>query len=142
MPGIEVTTPGAKPATPAPSQDVSRPSLLTALGRGFVHRCPRCGRGALFRAYLKPTPACGACGEPFDHIRADDAPPYFTIFVVGHVVVALILLVEMNYRPPMWLHMAIWPALTLALTLVLLPHIKGALVGLMWRLKLKGDEFQ
>ena len=129
MPGSEVIAP-------------RRPSLVSVIGRGFRRRCPSCGRGALFRAYLKPADACAACGEALGHIRADDAPPYFTIVVVGHIVVSLILAVELSIRPPMWLHMTIWPALTLALTLLLLPPIKGALVGVMWRLQLKGNEFQ
>ena len=142
MPGIEITTPAASRPLGMPPDQPPRTSFVAAMARGFRRRCPNCGRGALFRAYLKPADACPACGEALGHIRADDAPPYFTIIVVGHIVVSLILFVEMNYRPPMWVHMAIWPALTLALTLTLLPHIKGALVGLMWRLKLKGDEFQ
>ncbi len=142
MLGIEIIIPSARqPAAPPPGES-RRPSVVSVIARGLRRRCPNCGRGALFRAYLKPADACAACGEAFGHIRADDAPPYFTIIVVGHAVVSLILLVEMNYRPPLWISMTIWPALTLALTLLLLPPIKGALVGLMWRLQLKGDEFQ
>lgn len=142
MPGIEIIAPAASRPLGTPRDESPRPSIVAAMARGFRRRCPSCGRGALFRAYLKPADACPACGEALGHIRADDAPPYFTIIVVGHIVVSLILFVEMNYRPPMWVHMATLPALTLALTLGLLPHVKGTLVGLMWRLKLKGDEFQ
>ena len=142
MSGIEITTPGRpRPLAPLPDEP-RQPSFAAAIALGFRCRCPHCGRGALFRAYLKPADACGVCGEAFGQIRADDAPPYFTMIVVGHIVVSLILVVEMNIRPPLWVHMTIWPALTLTLTLGLLPLIKGALVGLMWRLKLKGDEFQ
>ncbi len=142
MPGIETLAPDPQRPLASPSGRSRRPSLAAVLLRGFRRRCPNCGRGALFRTYLKPTDACGACGEAFGHIRADDAPPYFTIVVVGHIVVSSILLVETHSQPPLWLSMTAWPALTLALTLLLLPLIKGALVGLMWRLKLKGDEFQ
>ena len=142
MPGIEILAADPQRPLASPSGQSRRPSLAVVLLRGFRRRCPNCGRGALFRAYLKPADACGACGEAFGHIRADDAPPYFTIVVVGHIVVSLILLVETHTQPPLWLSMTAWPALTLALTLLLLPLIKGALVGLMWRLKLKGDEFQ
>ncbi len=62
--------------------------LTRAMLRGALHRCPRCGKGGLFRAYLKVREQCLACGEDLSHQRADDAPPYVTIFVVGHLIVA------------------------------------------------------
>jgi len=110
-----------------------------AAGRGFMGRCPNCDKGKLFYAYLKVNDACPVCGEVFSHHRADDAPPYFTILIVGHVVGALMLLVEtMNDNLPIWIHMAIWPALTLALCLTLLPRVKGALIGYQWALGMHG----
>src|SRR6476659_720401 len=81
---------------------------------------------------------CPACGEALHHHRADDAPPYFTIVIVGHIVVGLVLAVEMAYRPPIWVHEAIWLPLTVLLALLLLPVIKGALVGLPWALLMHG----
>ena len=62
----------------------------------------------MFRRYLKVADNCPHCGEALHHQRADDAPPYFTIVIVGHVVVSLVLAVEMAYRPPLWLHAALW----------------------------------
>ncbi|OHC80667.1 MAG: hypothetical protein A3G73_01430 [Rhodospirillales bacterium RIFCSPLOWO2_12_FULL_67_15] len=141
MPGVEIVTPGERPRHPEPGEP-SRPSFAAALVRGLRRRCPNCGRGRLFRAYLKPVDACESCREALGHIRADDAPPYFTIVVVGHAVVGLALFAEMQFRPPMWAYMTVLPALTLAMTLGLLPVVKGALIGLMWRLRLSGDEFQ
>jgi uncharacterized protein (DUF983 family) len=142
MPGVEIIVPDRRRPQSPESGEPSSPSFARAMARGFRLRCPRCGRGSLFRAYLKPVEVCAACRETLGHIRADDAPPYFTIVIVGHVVVGLALLAEMRLHPPMWAHMTAWPALALALTLLLLPVVKGALVGLMWRLKLRGDEFQ
>ena len=66
----------------------------------------------MFRRYLKVADECPSCGEELHHHRADDAPPYFTIIIVGHVVVSLLLAVEMAYRPPLWLHAALWLPLT------------------------------
>src|SRR5690606_19830749 len=80
-----------------------------SLRRGFLQRCPSCGTGKLFGAYLKPVHDCPSCGEAMHHQRADDAPPYFTMLIVGHLVVPVLLWVEMNYAPPLWVHMAIWP---------------------------------
>jgi uncharacterized protein (DUF983 family) len=72
------------------------------------------------------------------HHSADDAPPYFTVMIVGHIVVPLLFLVERSWHPPLWLHFATWLPLTLVLTLWLLPRVKGAIVGLQWALQLHG----
>ena len=110
------------------------PSLL----RGAMLKCPACGVGSIFTSYLKVSDQCSHCGESLHHHRADDAPAYFTIVIVGHVIVSLVLSVEMAYRPPIWLHMAIWLPLTLILALALLAPIKGALVSLQWSLLMHG----
>ncbi len=110
-----------------------------AARRGFAGRCPNCDKGRLFGAYLKVNDSCPNCGEEFFHHRADDAPPYFTILIVGHLVGAMMLAVEtINDTLPIWIHMAIWPALTVALCLTLLPRIKGALIGYQWALGMHG----
>jgi len=78
------------------------------------------------------------CGEALHYHRADDAPPYFTIVIVGHVIVSLVLSLEMAYRPALWIHAALWLPLTVILTLLALPPIKGALVALQWALLMHG----
>ncbi len=105
-------------------------------------RCPACGKTHLFRGYLTVTPTCANCGAPLGLARADDAPPYFTIFVVGHIIVGGMLVLEKTESPPLWVHAAIWLPLTLALALLLLRPIKGATVGLMLKLGMfkSGDE--
>jgi uncharacterized protein (DUF983 family) len=108
--------------------------MPVALGRGFRGLCPACGETHLFQGYLRVTPACASCGAPLGLARADDAPPYFTIFAVGHLLVPLMFLVERAWQPPLWLQTAIWLPLVLALTLLLLRPIKGATVGLMLKL--------
>ncbi|MGH6770620.1 MAG: DUF983 domain-containing protein [Xanthobacteraceae bacterium] len=109
-----------------------------ALLRGGRGQCPSCGRGRLFRAYLKVADHCPACGEALHHHRADDAPAYFVILIVGHVVVPIILAVEMAYSPPYWLLAALWLPLMLLLSLLLLPPIKGAIVAWQWALRMHG----
>ena len=109
-----------------------------AMWRGFVLRCPSCGEGRLFGSFLKVRDRCPACGEALYHQRADDAPAYFTIVVVGHVIVGGVLAVERAFHPENWVHAAIWLPLTLAMSLWLLPRVKGALVGLQWALRMHG----
>ena len=115
-----------------------RRNLWQALGRGFRMKCPNCGIGALFTSYLKVVPDCPYCGEELHHHRADDAPPYFTILVVGHVIVPMVLAVEMAYRPDLWIHAALWFPMTLIVTMTALPLIKGALVAYQWGLYMHG----
>ena len=110
------------------------PSLL----RGFALRCPSCGKGRMFHRYLKVSDQCPSCGEELHHHRADDAPPYFTIVIVGHVIVGGVLALERAVSPPTWVHAAIWLPLTLVCSLLLLPRIKGAIVGLQWALRMHG----
>src|SRR5262245_35467934 len=88
--------------------------------RGFRGRCPRCGRGRLFRAFLKVSDRCSECGEELHHQRADDFPAYCVIFIVGHAVVPLVLAVETAFAPAYWVHVALWLPITLGLALGLL----------------------
>lgn len=132
---IETTMTG--PASPiAPS--LPERSVKSAMLRGAAGRCPACGQGALNRAYLKVADHCGSCSEALHHQRADDAPAYFTMLVVGHVVVGGLLAVERAWAPPTWVQLSIWLPLTLVLSLALLPMIKGALIGLQWALRMHG----
>lgn len=109
-----------------------------ALARGLGCRCPHCGEGRLFAGFLSVAPACEACGEDLSHQRADDAPPYFVIFITGHIVVPLSLSVEFNFAPPYWLHLVIWLPLTLILAIGLLRPVKGAVVAAQWALRMHG----
>ncbi len=116
------------------------PGLGLILRRSFVGRCPNCGVGKLFASYLKPVGHCSASGEPYGHIRSDDAAPWLTILVVGHISVSIILETEIHADWPMWVSMTVWPLLVCALTLVLLPRLKGMLIGILWFTGAPGSE--
>ena len=112
--------------------------VWTAIKRGFRSRCPRCGEGKLFRAFLKVDDHCSVCGLDFTPHRADDLPAYLVIVIVGHIVVPTALLIETDYSPPVWLQLAIYLPLTLVLSLALLQPVKGAVVGMQWALRMHG----
>ena len=76
------------------SAPAEKRSVWTALKRGFRGRCPRCGEGKLFRAFLKVDDHCSVCGLDFTPHRADDLPAYLVIVIVGHIVVPTILWIE------------------------------------------------
>ena len=100
-------------------------SFMPTLMRGLVCRCPNCGEGKMFRAYLKVADHCTVCGEALSHHRADDAPAYVVIVLLGHILVSLVVAVETHFEWPYVVHAIVWPPLTLALSLVLLPPVKG-----------------
>ena len=112
--------------------------LQRALLRGAMGRCPACGIGRLFSSYLKVAEECPHCGEELHHQRADDAPAYFTMVIVGHIVVAGVLSMEQAYAPETWVQLAVWMPMTLVMSLVLLPVAKGTLVALQWALRMHG----
>ena len=112
--------------------------LWSAMKRGFRGRCPRCGEGKLFRAFLKVDDHCSVCGLDFTPHRADDLPAYLVIVIVGHIVVPLALWIETDYSPAVWLQLAIYLPLTIVLSLALLQPVKGAVVGTQWALRMHG----
>ena len=99
--------------------------------RGARHRCPQCGEGRLYRSYLKPVAYCANCGAALGQIRADDFPPWLTIILTGHLLLPFALL-SRDIEVSMAAQLAFWLPATLAMTLVLLPRCKGAIIGLMW----------
>jgi uncharacterized protein (DUF983 family) len=116
--------------------------VWTALKRGFRGRCPRCGEGKLFRAFLKVDNNCPACGLDFTPHRADDLPAYLVIVIVGHIVVPTALIIETDYSPPVGLQLAIYLPVTLVASLALLQPVKGAVVGMQWALRMHGFDEQ
>ncbi len=117
---------------------VEKRDVWTAMKHGLRGRCPRCGEGKLFRAFLKVADNCDRCGQDFSGHRADDLPAYLVIVIVGHIIVPLVLSVETNYAPPVALQLAIYLPVTLIASLALLQPVKGAVVGLQWAFRMHG----
>ena len=117
--------------------NMARPVFRSML-KGLTCRCPKCGHGRLFSGFLRIADSCPRCSLDLRHHRADDAPPYFTMLIVGHLIVGLVLFAEMSYSPPVWVHMALWLPLTLIMSLALMRPIKGAVVAVQWALQMHG----
>ncbi len=125
---------------PSPDVVTAQPGRwVDAMWRGVRSRCPRCGQRGLLDGFLTVRSHCSHCELPFDEYRADDAPPYFTIFIVGHIVVPCVLISERWMAPALWIQAAIWVPFTLLLTLLLLPRVKGAVIGWQWAAGIKGS---
>lgn len=132
-----VNTPAKVVWTPDSAATAKR-NVWTALKRGLRGRCPRCGQGKLFCAFLKVANHCEVCGLDYTPHRADDLPAYLVIVIVGHLLVPTILWIETDYSPPVPLQLAIYLPLTLVLSLALLQPVKGAVVGMQWALRMHG----
>ena len=110
-------------------------STWMGLMRGLSGQCPNCGRGRLFRGYLKVRSDCSACGHANGAYRADDGPAYFTILIVGHLVIAPVLAFSFIRTAGPWVLVAtILPTLAVV-TLILLRLTKGGLIGVLWATK-------
>ena len=119
--------------------DTEHRSPGRAVLNGIKLRCPHCGEGHLFSSYLKVADACDVCGEELSHHRADDFPPYLSIVIVGHVIIGLMLHLEMAYENiAPWVYVATMVPAAIVLPLLMLPSIKGAVVGLQWANKMYG----
>jgi uncharacterized protein (DUF983 family) len=121
---------------------LSTPQQYRSVGRavwnGMKLRCPHCGKGHLFRSYLKVADRCEVCGEELFHHRADDLPPYLAIVIVGHLIVGVMLELQFHYEIAPWVYMVTAVPAALILPLLMLPSIKGAVVGLQWANRMHG----
>ena len=92
----------------------------------------------MLEGYLSVRRSCASCGEPLHHHRADDMPAWAVVLIVGMVLIGTLVAVERVFAPPVWVYWAVWPALTLMLTLWLLPRVKGTIVAFQWANRMHG----
>ena len=116
------------------TDDPSATLTQTAL-RGLACKCPRCGEGKLYAGFLTLAPRCRACGLDYAFIDSGDGPAIFIIMIAGAIVVAAALIVEVKYRPPFWLHAALWLPLIVVTTLLPLRSMKSLLIALQYHHK-------
>lgn len=120
------------------TDDADDRDLRTAMLRGWRLRCPCCGNGPLLRSYLKVRDTCTVCGEELHHHRADDGPAYLTILIVGHLMAPAILWAFTTFRPDPLILTTIFSIGTVALSLYLLPRMKGIIVAIQWAKRMHG----
>ncbi len=120
------------------SEMVDDRDTKTALWRGWQRHCPCCGEGAMMEGYLKVADTCSECGTELYHHRADDGPAWATILITGHILAPLMLLVFEVFRPEAWVMALGLSVFFVALSLYLLPRLKGAFVGLQWAKRMHG----
>ncbi len=109
-----------------------------ALIRGFRCKCPNCGEGALLHSYLKVNDTCSECGQELFHHRADDGPAYLTILLVGHLLAPALHVSYVQWRPDPWTMAIAFSIGCVALSLFLLPRLKGVVVAYQWARRMHG----
>jgi len=107
-------------------------TLSGAMRAGLSCACPRCGKGKLFQGFLTVRPRCAACGLDFGFADSGDGPAVFIMFFAGFIVVGAALITEVVYRPPFWVHAALWLPLILLVTLGPLRPMKGLMIALQF----------
>ena len=116
-------------------------TLSGSILAGLLCACPRCGKGKLFRGFLTLRPRCEVCGLDYGFADAGDGPAVFIILFAGFIVVAAALITEVVYRPPFWVHAALWLPLILIVTLGPLRSMKGLLIALQYHHKAAESRF-
>jgi len=124
-------------SVPLGSGDTRAAIAATHCGAARAGAARAAAKAACCTTTLKMVDRCAVCGEPYGHYRTDDAAPWLTILVVGHLTVPLILISEMNFQPPIALALAIYLPLIVGLTLFLLPRCKGVMAAMLWAMKRK-----
>jgi uncharacterized protein (DUF983 family) len=114
--------------------------LMPSMARGLKGQCPHCGEGRIFYRYLKVSPDCPVCAHDLDQYPSDDGPAYFTILLVGHAVILPLLLFPFIWRSPPAVIVPVVLIPLAALTLVVLPRVKGAVIGLLYALKVRRQD--
>ena len=122
------------PTELAPTERPTGPAVM----RGLKRRCPNCGEGHMFAGYLKVADTCPECGEELYHHRADDGPAYLTILLVGHILGFVIHIMWVNWRPEPLTMATVLSIGAVALSLFLLPRMKGMVVGIQWARRMHG----
>ncbi len=116
-----------------PGQPYELPAILAqCLWRGTLCRCPRCGKGRLFRRWLKPVEACEACALDISGQRADDLPAYIGIFVTGHLLAPVIIALVTGFALSAWTLLAIVIPVAIVMLIGLLQPSKGAVIAVQW----------
>lgn len=114
--------------------------LTQSVVRGLKHRCPECGEGQLYGRYLKVKPVCEACGLKLALYPADDGPAYLTILLIGHLVIAPLLLFPIVWESSAWISIPVLLIGLAVIALAALPRIKGGWIGLMYALGVTSKE--
>ncbi|MBA2934698.1 DUF983 domain-containing protein [Sphingomonas sp. CGMCC 1.13654] len=105
----------------------------TIVAAGLQGLCPRCGAKTLFDGMIRFAPRCRVCGLDYDSFNVGDGPAAFLTLIIGTIVCIAAISLELAASPPWWLHVIIWPPVTVALVIASLRVAKGMLIASEYR---------
>ena len=114
---------------------VNRPATVSALTAGLKCRCPRCGKGPLFKQILNMRDACSSCGLDYKFVDTGDGPAVFAIFILGFLCMGGALIAEFKFGVPWWAHVLLLGFFTPLLAVFLLRFLKATLIALQYKNK-------
>lgn len=106
---------------------------VSPLAAGLACRCPRCGKGKLYSGLLTVAPRCTACGLDLAAEDAGDGATAFVVLILGAIVVGLAILVEIEFAPPLWVHLVLWTPVIILGSIALLRVVKAWLIAMQYR---------
>lgn len=111
----------------APVQPVDKTAWI--LRTGWKGLCPRCGKGHMFKSWLKLADHCEVCGLDYRFAAPDDGPAFFSLCIVAFPLIFFVVWLEVAFSPPFWVHLVTSIPLLILGTILPLRPIKGWLVA-------------
>ena len=110
-----------------------RPSLIYILQNLC---CPQCGKQSVFKTFLKIKDKCD-CGLSLSNQDLGDGPSFFAMFFLNIFILLLVIIVEINFSPPLWLHLVLWVPLIIILSVLLIRYLKVLFLFLNFKYRSK-----
>ena len=109
--------------------------IFEDLQTGLNCVCPKCKTGKIFPSTfsIETYETCPECGFNLSENDSADGPAVFMIFLLSFSVIPLALVIEYFYEWDLWLHLVIWGAVILGLTLGLMRPLKAYVIALQFR---------
>lgn len=92
--------------------------------------CPYCGKGSLYKRFLKLQPSCSSCKSSYDTFDSADGPAFFVNALLCIVAGTISTVLEMTGGAPYWVHGVIWFVIIFGMTAILLRPAKSLIIGL------------
>ncbi|NDE90102.1 MAG: DUF983 domain-containing protein [Alphaproteobacteria bacterium] len=106
---------------------------LNATIKAFHCRCPKCGKGRLFKGFITLVDHCASCGLAIAKNDNGDGPAVFLIFILGFLMVPPAIIIAMHVDWPLWVHGTLWGALILGATLGMLRPAKALTMAMQFK---------
>lgn len=90
--------------------------------------CPACGERTLFASWVRFADRCRSCGHDFTTYNVGDGPASFLILILGALVCAAAITLQLVAGPPFWVHILLWVPLTTAAVIASLRASKAAML--------------